>query len=254
VYLGFGIVNALGPGSSESVTSRQFVPAGPDGQVWYIIFVADGTSIVVENDEDNNMVPVSIIYGSVGVPVTLLVHDVIIGSGQVRCYNAIEMITVAGISMFEVNPGGSATFIAGLNIRYLHGTKVFSGGYMHGYITTNGQYCVPQTWSNPLVASDSSIVKGGLTGIDHDREPPDSKFCYIYPNPTNGDFRLILSSGNRVWPVSVRIYNAYGVLVKETILTEGRSYLLSLRDQKPGIYFLYIGHGGGTEIEKVIRF
>jgi PKD repeat protein len=253
-YLGFGIVSALGPGASVAVTSRLFIPAGPDGQVWYIIFVADGAGIVVESNEGNNIKPVSFLYGSAGVPVILSVHDQIVGSGQVRCYNALETITVGGLSFFQVQTGGSATFIAGLKIKYLPGTKVFQGGYMHGYITSNGQYCVPQTMSNPLVASDSSITKGGFTGLESDREPPGNKFCYIYPNPTNGAFHLILSSKNREWPVNVRIYNAYGAMIRETILTEGRSHQLSLKDQSPGIYFLHIGHGSSTEVEKVIRY
>jgi len=253
-YLGFGIVNALGPGASEAVTTRQFIPAGPDGQVWYILFVADGTGIVVENNEGNNIKPVAFLYGTGGIPETLAVYDQVVGNGQVRCYNALQTITVAGLALFQVQSGGSATFIAGLNIRYQQGTRVFSGGYMHGYITTNGQYCVPVTPANPLVASDSVLFKGGATGLEGIREPPGTRFCYIYPNPTHGDFRLVLSSKNREWPVNVRIYNAYGLVVKEIVLKEGQLHQISLRYETPGVYLLHIGHGSMTEVEKVIRF
>ena len=253
-YLGFGIVNALPPGASEAVTTRQFVPGGPLGQIWYIIFVADGAGVVVENNEGNNIKPIPFYYGQPSVPENLSVGDQIITFGHTRCYNALQTITVAGISVFQVQSGGSATFIAGLKIRFLPGVRVFPGGYLHGYITTTGQYCIPGTVINPLTASDSSTVKGDFTGIENDLEPPGSRFCYIYPNPTSGEFNLVLSSNNREWPVNVRIYNAYGALVKETILDKGRTHLFSLAEQKPGIYFLHIRHGDNTEMEKVIRY
>ncbi|MCX6269326.1 MAG: PKD domain-containing protein [Bacteroidetes bacterium] len=329
-YIGSGAVSALAAGASVSVLTRQFVPAGSSGQIWYILFVADGTGIVVESNEGNNIKPVPFLYSTGGVPTTLSVLDQTVSSGQVRCYNAFETITVAGAgSSFQVLTGGSATFIAGSKIRYLPGTKVFSGGYMRGYITTNGQYCVPVTLSvpgeviasgqvrcnnatqtitvagsgsvfqvqsggsatfiagqnirylpvtrvisggymhgyitttgqyciplppsNPLVAVDSSL-QDGSTGLGDNPELPGSRFCFIYPNPTNGDFNLVLSTENRDWPVTVRIYNAYGALVKETMLVEGRSHLFSLREQKPGVYILHIGHGTTTEVEKVIRY
>ncbi len=330
-YLGFGIVNSLAPGTSMVVTSRQFVPAGTSGQVWYILFVADGTGIVVENNEGNNIKPVSFRYGAGGIPQTLSVLDKIILSSETQCYNALETITVAGFgAAFEVQSGGSATFVAGQNIRYLPGSRVLSGGYMRGYITTDGQYCIPAILSvvdqviasgqvrcnnatetitvagggtvfqvqsggsatfiagqniiylpgaevftegymhgyiapggpfcvpgppsNPLIVSDTTGNEDVIIGMDHQPETPGGSFCTIYPNPTNGDFNMVLSSENREWPVSVRIYNVYGALIKETELTEGRLHQFSLRDQKPGIYLLHIRHGGNSEIKKVIRY
>ena len=252
-YLGFGIVNALAPGASEAVTSRQFFPAGTSGQVWYILFVADGAGIVVENNEGNNLYPVSFLYSAESIPATLSVIDESIVSGQSKCYNALGTIMVAGGgSFFHVQQGGTATFVAGQVIRFLPDVKVFPGGYLRGYITNNGQYC--SSAYNPLVASDTSRIKGSLAGIENDREPPGRKFCYIYPNPTNGEFNLVLSSENRDWPVNVQIYNTYGILIMETTLTEGRSNLFSLREQKPGIYFLHVGHGSSMEVEKVIKY
>ena len=252
-YLGFGIVNALAPGASEAVTSRQFFPAGTSGQVWYILFVADGAGIVVENNEGNNLYPVSFLYSAESIPATLSVIDESIVSGQSKCYNALGTIMVAGGgSFFHVQQGGTATFVAGQVIRFLPDVKVFPGGYLRGYITNNGQYC--SSAYNPLVASDNSCINGTLAVIENDREPPGRKFCYIYPNPTNGEFNLVLSSENRDWPVNVQIYNTYGILIMETTLTEGRSNLFSLREQKPGIYFLHVGHGSSMEVEKVIKY
>jgi len=332
-YIGFGIVNALGPGASAAVTTRQFIPSGPIGQIWYIIVVADGTGVVVENNEGNNTKPVPFLYSQSGIPSTLSVLDQVVTSGQTPCYNALETITVAGgVDTFQVLAGGSATFIAGLKIRYLPGTKVFSGGYLRGYITTNGQYCVPTTLSvldqvvtsgqvrcnnavetitvagggsiyqvqaggsatfiagldirylpgvkvflqgymhgyitttgeycsslpipppNHLVAADSTTRKPGVTGFADDQGPKGSNFCYIYPNPTNGEFNLVLSSENREWPIHVRIYNTYGAFVKESLIHEGISHRFSLAEQKPGMYILHIDHGSTMEVKKVIRY
>jgi hypothetical protein len=125
---------------------------------------------------------------------------------------------------------------------------------MHGYISTNGQFCIPLYIPNPIVASDSAKAKGTVAETGSRIEPPGGKFCYVYPNPTKGEFNLVLSSANRDWPVNVRIYNAYGAFIKEAILNEGKPHRLSLIGQKPGLYIIYVGHGSNMEVEKVILY
>jgi PKD repeat protein len=255
LLLGFGIVNALQPGTTEAVFSRELIPPGVEGQSGYVLFKADGSEIVVESDEGNNVKPVQFNYGPVFIPVNLSVANQTIANGQVNCFNALETLTVAGNgTLFQVQPGGSATLIAGMKIRFLPGTKVFSGGYLHGYIATTGDYCYPALSANSLANSGPANEKVTPAGWSHGVTEPGSKFCYVYPNPTKGEFNLVLSSANREWPVTVKIYNAYGAFIKEAILNEGKPHRLSLIGQKPGLYIIYVGHGSNTEVEKVILY
>jgi PKD repeat protein len=253
--LGFGIVNALAAGSAETVASRQYIPPGINGQMWYILFIADGSELVVESNEENNQAAVSFFYGEVFIPANVTITNQTIVSGQFRCFNALQVITVAGAgSTFQVMSGGSAIFIAGQKISFLPGVRVFTGGYLYGYITTTNDYCYPSYTVNPLVSANPGNVKITPDGITSPDGKPADKFCWLYPNPTNGDFNLVLSAENSEWPVKVQLYDAVGAFVKEVILDHGGTHRLSLTEQAPGIYFLHIRHGSMVEMEKVIRY
>ncbi len=77
------------------------------------------------------------------IPAIVSLENVSMGSGQNSCFNAAQTIYIAGNgTTFSVQSGGSAMMIAGHNILYRPSTHIASGAYMHGYITTNGQYCV----------------------------------------------------------------------------------------------------------------
>jgi hypothetical protein len=72
------------------------------------------------------------------------VGNEIITSGQTDCYNATQTLTLAGNgSTFIVQAGASARVVAGQSIRFLPGIRIYSGGYLHGYITNNSEYCTP---------------------------------------------------------------------------------------------------------------
>lgn len=245
-FLGFSIVNSLAPGASQTVTGRFLIPPGIFGQTRYIIFKADGSNIVIENNETNNVLAVSFTYGPVYIPVNLSVVDQIVHAGEVRCFNAQNTITVAGAgSTFQVLSGGSATFIAGVKIRFLPGTKVFSGGYMHGYIHVSGDYCYATPTTKLTEVSNSETILSG---------DPATGISYIYPNPTTGDFTLAVSPDNYQWPINAQIYNAFGVLIHEAILQKGSKHRFGMSNQAPGIYFLVIRSGEKTEMFKVIRY
>ena len=89
---------------------------------------------------------------------------------QTKCYNATNIITVAGgLNSFTVQSGGSVTMIAGVSIDYLPGTTVISGGYIHGYIAPAGPYCLVP--SAPIVTGSEEDFPGST--------PP--AFFRVYP-------------------------------------------------------------------------
>ncbi|HPS61686.1 MAG TPA: cohesin domain-containing protein [Bacteroidales bacterium] len=75
-------------------------------------------------------------------PMTVGVQNRDIAEGQSECYFATQTLTVAGGgAIFIVEPGASATLMAGMKISLLPGTKVKYNGYLHAYINRTGPYC-----------------------------------------------------------------------------------------------------------------
>lgn len=76
----------------------------------------------------------------------------------------MQILTVAGGgNTFIVENNWSITLVAGLKISMLNGTKVNNGGYLKGYITTNGTFC--GTMLNPLVASNENKEVMGIETV-----------------------------------------------------------------------------------------
>ncbi|HPS51704.1 MAG TPA: T9SS type A sorting domain-containing protein, partial [Bacteroidales bacterium] len=180
---------------------------------------------------------------SSSIPVNLVVQNVVIGAGQVVCYDAIQTITVAGGGTnFVVENNGSATFIAGQNIIYLPGTKVEEGGYMLGKITTTNQFC------------GSVIIPAMVsTGTEDPTPALESTLFRLYPNPTRSAFTLE-QSGTRIYDVlKVEIYNMMGerILTNEIIGQKKHEFLLST--MPVGVYFVRISGGDQVETIKLIK-
>ncbi len=160
------------------------------------------------------------------------------------CYNATSTITVAGgDNIFEVQAGGSATFIAGGNILYYAGTMVHPGGYMHGYITLTNNYCsapVP-----PMVA-----VK---TGMEEAPAGIDNLNFKLYPNPTNGNFTLVQKSSGLYENVNVEIFSMHGEKVLAERFAGEKMHDFVFSDMATGLYFVKIVADGYVETIKLVK-
>jgi hypothetical protein len=161
-----------------------------------------------------------------------------------QCFNATQTITVAGgITTFTVQSGGSATMIAGQKISYLPGTRVMSGGYMHGYITTTGQYC------GVMSPSIASVIEGTedipATGT--------AQFFKVYPNPTDGDFVLELSDSDLNQNIRVEIYSMTGNKVLTADLPAASKHYLTLAGKSSGVYLIQVVSGKNTGTTRIIR-
>jgi len=177
------------------------------------------------------------------IDVDLAVQAVVLG-GQSFCYDALETITVAGAgSAFVVFTGGSAIMIAGLNIHYLSGTLVTSGGYMHGYIAPGGPFCITPIVISEPVAED--VVPPAVT---------EKTFFKIYPNPTTGNFTLEQKGENQYGNVRVEVYGLRGDKVLNGEMIGERSHVFSLSERTPGIYFIHVASGTNVEVFKIIKY
>jgi len=175
-----------------------------------------------------------------------------IGNGQSQCYNALQNIVVAGFgNSFTVQNGGSAIMIAGTNINYLPGTKVYSGGYMHGYIAPTGPWCNQ--------GSTLPLAENRLEAEDNQEDEPfalrqDAQRSFrIYPNPTSGTFTLELNGIDLLQNVEVQIYTMQGEKILLETYAGQATHEFSLFDQPAGIYVIRVVTEGMAETVKLVK-
>jgi hypothetical protein len=132
--------------------------------------------------------------------------------------------------------------IAGQNIRYLPGTMVISGGYMHGYITTTAQYCIPL--AAPIVVT---AVEELITA------PPDESLFRIYPNPTTGLFTLELKDDNLSDNGYVAVYGTCGEMILGDEMAGETHKDFSLAGKPSGLYFVRVVTGEKGFTKKLLK-
>jgi len=178
------------------------------------------------------------------VPATTQLTGVVDGP-EAFCKNASQTITVAGGgSIFEIQNGGSVTMIAGQNIRFLYGTQVFTGGYLHAYITPTGEYCC---------ASQSTMMANPIDLAEVIPEVEAGSFIKIFPNPTNDKFYIELDPKYRNIKTVVQISGMLGNLIQKEEMIGNDRYEFSLVGQTPGVYLIRVMAGDRLETKKIIR-
>jgi hypothetical protein len=150
-----------------------------------------------------------------------------------------------GATTFTVQNGGSATLIAGQKISFLPGTSVLSGGYMHGYITTNGQYCY------------GNLPSMLLTGVQEPEPvlpaPADHLFS-VYPNPTSGEFILEFSGEKKPINGYAELLGMRGEKIEGKALTANGTTGFNLSGKQAGMYFIRVISGNRSETGKIIKY
>jgi hypothetical protein len=179
---------------------------------------------------------------------TLYLRDIDVTTGDNNCYDANLVIIVAGGgTTFHVYNGGSATMIAGQKISYLPGTTVDAGGYLHGYITTTGQFCnslaVPGA-PPPITLPEPTSA---ITLADHDH------IVRLFPNPTTGDLTIDLTSYGYMQIVRIQVYNLMGQQQIDKKIKGGGYHTLSIEQYEPGLYILKVLSHDGHYTFKVIK-
>jgi len=206
-----------------------------------------------------NSYRVTALYGSIeSLPTGLVVINAVplirnitndtITNGQVKCYNAINTVMVAGNgSTFMVEGGGNVTMIAGQNILFYPETKVQNGGFMWGYISPGGPWC---TLPSIPSAGKKGNHESGETEITTFAVLPSFK---VYPNPTNGDFAVAWLPQSSPGDMVIEIYGMSGERILRRILHGERKHILSLSDKPSGIYFIRMITSETIETVKIIK-
>lgn len=117
------------------------------------------------------------------------------------------------------------------------------GGYLHGYITTNGQYCNTRSSSKNADKELSAEI----------RSSGEHSFI-IYPNPTTGKFTLEVDMKDVIENIQVEIYSIRGDKVLSTNLTGEKKHLLSLDGFPKGLYVVRVTYGQTVNTCLVMKF
>jgi hypothetical protein len=194
----------------------------------------------------------------------------------VSCISATQTITLGGRDQyFVVRNGGNVTLIAGQNILFLAGTRVDSGGYLHGYITPDNTYCGGLTppivlAPNPLTASPEEILPvvsgsaepeitapgepaGEMTST-WPANPADglSNLVKIYPNPSSGVITLELA-GAAGPELKVSVTDMSGRKVFEKTIHQPRQKeQIDLERCSQGIYHVNVQIGSISTMVKLV--
>ena len=165
--------------------------------------------------------------------------------GTEECYNAFNTITVGGTGTpFTIQNYGRATMIAGQKIRYLPGTKVLSGGYMHGYI--DDIYC----GNYPPGYKDAELTAAKEPGP----EPAQTSLFTIFPNPAREKFTLMYKGDPTEEPIIVEIIDIQGTTILKDQITGERSKQFRMIDYPSGIYLVKINVNNRYESLKLILY
>ncbi|MFZ4523909.1 MAG: PKD domain-containing protein, partial [Bacteroidales bacterium] len=226
----------FGDGQSSSLSNPSHFYVSP------LTYMASLTVTDLNGCTRDTSKPVVVLPPVINPPANKSVTNVIVESGQTKCYNATQVISIAGNgTFFNVLSGGSSTFISGQTISFLPGTAVQPGGSMWGYIAPMGPFC-----QNPSMPA--SVVSGDTVSKETEQQ-----FFKIYPNPTTGIFILEFNANQLSDKATLDVYGIRGEKVLTTALNNKGRQECSLTGLPGGIYFLRVNYGERFEMGKIIK-
>ncbi len=179
-------------------------------------------------------------------PAVRTVTNTVVTAGQTQCYDATQTLWIGGESTpFIVHEGGAVTLIAGQKIALLPGVRVLTGGYLHGFITPEGNYCSALPPTAP--ASPAS-------GYEQESNPgKERNLVRIYPNPTTGRFVVEFSGDIPNGQCFIDIYDMQGEKIMTHTINGDRRKEFSLSGKPVGVYLIRIITRDWAETVKIIK-
>lgn len=158
---------------------------------------------------------------------------------------------VPGNFLYVWTTSPTMTIIAGLGTRRV--TVQYANNFTTGLIRVSAHTVCGNSGQRTLNVSACSSSKGTLTA-GGDKVDAGQVTAAIYPNPSNGDFRIMLDNYSQVAGVNVDITNELGVLVhKAQVPCKNGLMMLNLRGKlSAGIYYVSFIVNGEKKVKKLI--
>jgi len=179
------------------------------------------------------------------LPVNDTLQGIVVPGGASECYDALEIIYVAGDeTTFIVQNGAEVNLIAGQKIFLMPGTFVQSGAEMLASITTTENFCS---------SYQSSVVSNPVPGENVTFEPfLDGQAVKVFPNQTDGRFTVLLDE-NQENDYQLCVSGLMGNTIIQQRLEGSDRFEFDLSDQNPGIYIIRILAGNECDAYKLIK-
>jgi hypothetical protein len=142
-----------------------------------------------------------------------------------------------------VSAGGSITLVSGYKIIISPITTVVQSGYLHGYITTTGEYCTE--FKATGIPSALPPDRSGLPVAENQTR--------CYPNPTTGKLTIHFGTAFRSGTISATLSDIVGKTRLQEKLSGGEDAVISLNALVPGVYILVLRQGGTVATLKVMK-
>ncbi len=186
-------------------------------------------------------------FGMATIPAVLPLTNTVIGPGNAQCFAATQSITAGGNGgIFTILPGGAADLVAGQVVSFQPLAMISQGGYMHAWITTDGQFCG---------TASKSIVAGPLAGDAP--QPvlvrPGDPFFRIYPNPAADRLTVEFGGEGTGSSLDLVIYNLNGIAVLRKTFPGGCRARVSLEGWPEGIFMVCARSGNRSGQAKIVK-
>ena len=184
------------------------------------------------------------------VPLNHTISDIVLGNGEERCYDAVNILTVAGNgTTVHIHSGSELTLIAGEKIIIKPGFTANQGSYVDAHITTDGSYCniimqpqLPNEKIPPPQEPDIIIIEG---------KTADNPIL-VYPNPSSGLITIDMPETLIYENYRIEVYDYLGRLVKKKNIHDRQEYI-DLSMNQNGMYFIIIRNTESIFRIKVIK-
>ena len=158
------------------------------------------------------------------VPANRDLQNITVAAEQGVCYDATQTVTIAGNnSFFTVAAGGAADVVAGQNILILPGMTISEGGYFHGYISINQQFC-----AIPAVKSVEIPQKNILN--------TDVLDLRIFPNPASSSVMLDLTGVADGAQTKLEMIGIRGESIRTEVFSGSGKHPIPLTGLATGVY------------------
>jgi len=169
-----------------------------------------------------------------GIPLNINIEDETFDGSSTECFGAVQNIVIAenGNQVLFQN-GSNTNLIAGRSIRFLPGTVIEAGAYVHANITPNGSFC--ESVQSAIVSAEPEIEKSIIDSFEeNNKEIQKQQSIKVYPNPNNGMFTLKAEGFEH--DAHIVIYNFHGAIVYQDNINAEKSIDISTIQR--GLYFI----------------
>lgn len=191
--------------------------------------------------------PIEITEPSSGTPEELSIEDETFDGTSTECFGATQTITVAENGNEVLFENGSITnLVAGQSIRFLPGTNIQPGAYVHAWITINNSFC--DALPEAIVAANNITEKSSEFADISVSEQFEDVTLKVFPNPSDGGFTIQTTGFGE--NSDINIYNSVGKKVFSTQLCKAKT--LELYNLPKGIYILKTTNKTISRIQRIV--